>query len=269
MDYKLDGKVALITGASSGIGAATAIHFASLGARLALTGRSLANLQETAQQCKSNGCTTEPFLVVADLSKEEDTARVVEETVAHFKQINILVNNAGILLSNSIENVNMADYDRIMNINLRSVFHITGLATPHLTATKGNIINVSSVTGLRSFRNVNTYCVSKSALDQMTRCAALELAPKGVRVNAVNPGVIKTEIHMRAGVSEEQYAELLKHCAETHALGRHGQPKEVASVIAFLASEAASFITGASIPVDGGCQLMCGDRVGVKKWLKN
>jgi len=257
MEYKLTGKVALITGASSGIGAATAIHFAELGAKLALTGRSLANLQETSQQCKSKGCTEDPLLIVADLSKEEDTVRVVAETTEHFKGIDILVNSAGILFNNSIENANLADYDRLMNINLRSVFHITSLATPYLIAGKGNVVNVSSVTGLRSFPNVNTYCVSKSALDQMTRCTALELAPKGVRVNAVNPGVIKTEVHLRGGMSEERYAEFLKHCADTHALGRYGEPKEVATTIAFLASDAASFITGATIPVDGGRHAMC------------
>jgi len=257
MEYKLDGKVALITGASSGIGAATALHFAQLGAKLALTGRNLANLQETSQQCKTNGCKEEPLLIVADLSAEDDTARVVRETVEHFKQIDILVNSAGILQNNTIENANLADYDRIMNINLRSVFHLTSLVAPHLIATKGNVVNVSSVTGLRSFPNVNTYCVSKSALDQMTRCSALELAAKGVRVNAVNPGVIKTEVHMRGGMSEERYAEFLKHCAETHALGRYGEPKEVATTIAFLASDAASFITGATIPVDGGRHAMC------------
>ena len=257
MEYKLDGKVALITGASSGIGAATAIYFAELGAKLALTGRSLPNLQETSQQCKAKGCTEDPLLIVADLSKEEDTARVIAETTEHFKGIDILVNSAGILFNNSIENANLADYDRLMNINLRSVFHITSLATPYLIAAKGNVVNVSSVTGLRAFPNVNTYCVSKSALDQMTRCSALELASKGVRVNAVNPGVIKTEVHLRGGMSEERYAEFLKHCAETHALGRYGEPKEVATVIAFLASDAASFITGATIPVDGGKHAMC------------
>jgi len=257
MAHRLDGKVALITGASSGIGAAAAIHFAELGAKLSLTGRNLANLQETSASCKKNGCQDDPLLIVADLSKEEDTERVVAETMTKFERIDILVNSAGILLNNTVEEVNLADYDRIMNINLRSVFHLTGLCAPHLVTAKGNVVNVSSVTGLRSFPNVNTYCVSKSALDQMTRCSALDLAAKGVRVNAVNPGVIKTEVHLRGGMSEEKYAEFLKHCAQTHALGRYGEPREVATVIAFLASDAASFITGATIPVDGGRHAMC------------
>ena len=255
--YRLDGKVALITGASSGIGAATAIHFGELGAKLALTGRSHENLVQTSQAAKLAGCQDEPLLIVADLSKEEDTVKVITETVAHFNRLDILVNSAGILLSNSVQNMDLPGYDRLMNINVRSVFHLTSLATPHLITSKGSVVNVSSVTGLRSFPNVNTYCVSKSAVDQMTRCTALELASNGVRVNAVNPGVIKTDVHLRAGMSEERYSEFLKHCADTHALGRYGQPKEVATTIAFLASDAASFITGATIPVDGGRHAMC------------
>jgi len=258
MSHRLDGKVALITGASSGIGAATAIHFAELGAQLALTGRNLTKLQETSATCKQKGCQdNEPLLITADLSTEEDTTRVVTETIARYQRIDVLVNSAGILLNDNIEEAKLADFDRLMNINVRSVFHLTSLCAPHLVNSKGNVVNVSSVTGLRAFPNVNTYCVSKSALDQMTRCTALELAAKGVRVNAVNPGVIKTEVHLRAGMSEEKYATFLQHCAQTHALGRHGEPHEVATVIAFLASEGASFITGATIPVDGGRHAMC------------
>lgn len=257
MTTRLDGKVALITGASSGIGAATAVYFAGIGAKLALTGRNLANLLETAKLCREKGSVEEPLLIAADLQKEDETLKVVEMTMKHFNQLDVLVNSAGILVSGTVENVNLADYDRLMNINVRSVFHLTSLATPHLIASKGNVVNVSSVTGLRAFPNVNIYCMSKSALDQMTRCSALELASKGVRVNAVNPGVIKTDVHLRSGMSEEQYAAYLKRCEETHALGRYGEPEEVASVIAFLASDGASFITGATVPVDGGRHAMC------------
>jgi len=246
-----------VLGASSGIGAATAFHFAEIGAQLALTGRNKEALEKTVKICKEKGYVGEPLVIIADLEKEEDTSNVIDSTINHFHRLDILVNNAGILVNGSIENTSLSDYDRQMNINVRSIFHITSLATPHLIASKGNIVNVSSVTGLRSFPNVNAYCISKSALDQMTRCTALELASKGVRVNAVNPGVIKTDVHLRSGMSEEKYAAYLKHCEETHALGRYGEPKEVAFVIAFLSSEAASFITGATIPVDGGRHAMC------------
>ncbi|XP_018423657.1 PREDICTED: uncharacterized protein LOC108796658 [Nanorana parkeri] len=139
----------------------------------------------------------------------------------------------------------------------RSLFYLSQLAVPHLIKTKGNIVNVSSVTGQRSFPGVLAYCMSKSAVDHMTRCVALELASKQVRVNAVCPGVIVTEVHKRAGMNEEQYQEFLKHTEETHALGRGGRVEEVARTIAFLASDAASFITGVTMPVDGGRHAMC------------
>lgn len=127
------------------------------------------------------------------------------------------------------------------------------LAVPHLIKTKGSVVNVSSIAGLRSFPTVLAYCMSKSALDQFTRCIALELGLKGVRVNAVNPGVISTGIHMKSTMNKE----FLKKCVDTHALGRAGESKEVASVIIFLASDAASNITGATIPVDGGRHAIC------------
>jgi NAD(P)-dependent dehydrogenase (short-subunit alcohol dehydrogenase family) len=112
----------------------------------------------------------------------------------------------------------------MMNVNLRSVFSLMQLATPHLIQTKGNIVNISSVTGLRSFPGVLAYCVSKAAVDQLTRCAALELASKGVRVNAVNPGVVVTDIHKRGGMNEENYEKFLEHSKTTHPLGRVGTP---------------------------------------------
>lgn len=144
-----------------------------------------------------------------------------------------------------------------MNINVRSVFHLTQLAVPYLIATKGNIVNVSSVNGIRSFPGVLAYNISKSALDQFTQCVALELADKQVRVNSVNPGVIVTNIHKRGGMDEEAYAKFLEHSKATHALGRAGNVEEVAEAIAFLASDRSSFITGTLLPVDGGRHSMC------------
>ena len=111
--------------------------------------------------------------------------------------------------------------------------------------------------GIRSFPNVLAYCISKSALDQLTACTAVELAPKGVRVNSVNPGVITTGLQKRGGLSEEQYEAFLERSKETHALGRTGNVDEVASGVTFLASEAASFITGACVPIDGGRHALC------------
>ncbi|KAM3916528.1 3-oxoacyl-[acyl-carrier-protein] reductase FabG-like isoform 2-T3 [Leptodactylus fuscus] len=252
----LRSKVCLVTGASSGIGAGTALLFARLGARLALNGRNEEKLKETARNCEEL-CDQKPLLVPGDLTDEAVVQGMVEQTVAHFGQLDVLVNNGGILAMGTIENTTLQDYDRVMNVNTRSLFHLTQLAVPHLIKTKGNIVNVSSVNGQRSFPGVLAYCMSKSAVDQLTRCAALELASKQVRVNAVCPGVIVTELQRRAGLEEEQYAQFLQRSQLTHALGRPGTVEEVARTIAFLASDAASFITGATIPVDGGRHAMC------------
>ncbi|KAL0271376.1 UNVERIFIED_CONTAM: hypothetical protein PYX00_008482 [Menopon gallinae] len=249
-------KVVLITGASSGIGAATAVHFAKLKAKLSLTGRKEENLRKVGEQCEA--ITGErPLLIVADVNSETDCKRIIDETVSKFKRIDVLVNNAGIMESGTIETTSLEQYDRIFQTNVRSVYHLTMLAVPHLCVTRGNIVNVSSVAGTRSFPGILAYCMSKSALDQFTKCVALELAPKGVRVNSVNPGVIQTEIHRRSGYDEETYRNYLERCKTTHALGRVGEPEEVAECIAFLASDASSFVTGCHLPVDGGRAIMC------------
>ncbi|XP_062929958.1 3-oxoacyl-[acyl-carrier-protein] reductase FabG [Mobula hypostoma] len=252
----LSGKVALITGASSGIGAGTAILFARLGAKLALNGRNMENLNKVCKECEEVGSNT-PLLLPGDLTDEASVNQVMEKTVSFYGQLDVLVNSAGILLLGTIETTSMEQFDHIMNINVRSVYHLTRLAVPHLIKTKGCIVNVSSVNGQRSFPGVVAYCMSKSALDQFTRCMALDLALKNVRVNAVSPGVIVTDIHKRAGLTEGAYAEFLNKCKVTHALGRPGQVDEVAQAIAFLASDAASFITGVTLPVDGGRHAMC------------
>lgn len=250
MDFT--GKVVLITGASSGIGAGAAKYLASLGATLALTGRNIDNLQAVVAEINS---TVEPLLIVADVTLAEDATRIVDETVAKFGRIDVLVNSAGILERGSIETTNVEQYDRVMDINMRSVYQLTILAVPHLIATKGNIINVSSVTGIRSFAGALVYNVSKSAVDQFTRCTALELAPKGVRVNSINPGVIVTDLHKRGGMSDTDYATFLVNTKNSHPLGRAGTVDETAKAIAFLASDMASFITGVQLPVDGGRHL--------------
>ncbi|XP_077350340.1 3-oxoacyl-[acyl-carrier-protein] reductase FabG-like [Lithobates pipiens] len=252
----LQGKVCVVTGASSGIGAGTAIHFAGLGARLTLNGRNQEKLQETAQRCEEiSGL--KPLLVPGDLTDEKVVQKIVEETVGHFGQLDVLVNCGGILAMGTLENSTLEDYDRVMNTNVRSLFYLSHLAVPHLIKTKGNIVNVSSIFSQRTVPGFVAYCTSKSAVDHMTRSVARELGSKQVRVNAVCPGVIVTEVHKRAGMSEEQYQEFLKRTKEMNAVGRPGTVEEVARTIAFLASDAASFITGVALLVDGGQHLMC------------
>lgn len=248
-------KVVIITGASSGIGRAAAKLFAKNKAKVIAVGRNekeLSSLRDEIQDKKGFVKT-----VFADLKEISQIDRVVTDTFENFKKIDVLVNAAGIIANGSIENTELADWDKMMNINLRSVFYIMQKCTPHLIETKGNIVNVSSVTGTRAFPNVLAYCVSKAGIDQLTRCSALELAPQGVRVNAVNPGVVVTNLHKRSGMDEEKYEQFLEHSKTTHPLGRAGKPEEVAELIYFLASEKAGWITGATYEIDGGRAQTC------------
>lgn len=247
------GKVVLITGASSGIGEATAFRLAKQGALLSLNGRNLTNLQTLALEIDVD----KHLIVAGDITKENDAQKIVDKTIKKYGKLDVLINNAGILESGTIETTSLEQYDRVMNTNVRSMYHLTMLAVPHLIKTKGNIVNVSSVNGIRSFPGVLAYNLSKAAVDQFTRCVALELASKSVRCNSVNPGVTITNLHKTGGMSAEAYAKFLEHSKTTHALGRPGNAEEIASTIEFLASDAASFITGASIPVDGGRHAMC------------
>src|SRR6267143_2997830 len=243
-------KVVLVTGATSGIGHAVAVKFAEAAARVVALGRNQAALREVESAVRNAG--GEPLTLTVDVTDSEQSQRAIEETINRFGRLDVLVNAAGHISTGSIENTALAAWDAMMNVNLRAVFQLMQMAAPHLIKTKGNIVNVSSVTGLRSLPGVLAYCVSKAGVDQLTRCAALELAPKGVRVNAVNPGVVITEIHKRGGMNNDQYANFLEHSRGTHPLGRVGKPEEIAELIAFLASERASWITGATYSIDGG-----------------
>jgi NAD(P)-dependent dehydrogenase (short-subunit alcohol dehydrogenase family) len=248
-------KVALITGASSGIGRACAFKFAAEGARVALVARRADKLAEIAQEIAAKGGACKA--IAADVTKETEIERGVRETVEAFGGIDVLINAAGIIGSGSIENTALQDWDYMFNVNARAPFYLMQRAMPHLIERKGSVVNVSSVTGIRAFPNILAYCASKAALDQLTRCAALEVASKGVRVNAVNPGVVVTMLHRASGMSEEAYAEFLERSKTTHPLGRVGQPEEIAELIFFLASPKAGWITGASYSIDGGRHQTC------------
>jgi NAD(P)-dependent dehydrogenase (short-subunit alcohol dehydrogenase family) len=246
---EFDRKVAVVTGATSGIGMATARRFAEQGARVAATGR---NAQMLAKLEHPN-IRTYP----ADLANEKVTDEFAAKVVQDFGGVDVLVNAAGIISMGTIENTTLADYDAMMNINVRSVLHLTQRLLPTILERKGNIVNLSSVTGPRAFPGVLAYCISKAAVDQLTHCAALELAPKGVRVNSVNPGVVRTNLHMNSGMSPDAYEAFVERSKTTHPLGRVGTPEEVADLILFLASSKAGWITGASFPIDGGRAQTC------------
>uniref|UniRef100_A0A0N4ZSJ6 3-oxoacyl-[acyl-carrier-protein] reductase FabG-like n=1 Tax=Parastrongyloides trichosuri TaxID=131310 RepID=A0A0N4ZSJ6_PARTI len=252
-----DFPVAIITGASSGIGRATAIYFALKKYRLSLCGRNESALSECVKQCVANGLNEKNIsITVGDLREEEIAKKLVENTINAFDRIDTLINAAGILVNGRVDSTPITEYDRQFDVNVRSLIILTQFALPHIKKSKGSIVNVSSVAGTRSFPGITYYAMSKAALDQFTKCLALEVAPD-VRVNSVNPGVIVTDIHKRAGMDDAAYEEFLEKCKSTHALERAGKDIEVAKAIYFLASDFSSFSTGELLHVDGGRHIMC------------
>jgi NAD(P)-dependent dehydrogenase (short-subunit alcohol dehydrogenase family) len=245
----------IVTGASSGIGRAAALRFARDGASLVIVGRDLDALREVGKAVEATGAPCRALLT--DLTTSDSPDRIVQLALESFGGITTLVNAAGIIGTGTIENTTDAQWDAMFDVNLRAPFRLMRAAAPHLAQTRGSVVNVSSVNGLRSFAGVLAYCVSKAGVDHLTRCAALEMAPKGVRVNAVNPGVTVTNLHRRSGMDEDKYAAFLERSKETHPLGRPGQADEIAELIVFLASPRAGWITGETLAIDGGRHLTC------------
>jgi len=251
----MEGKVVIITGASSGIGQAAASLFAEKGSTVIAVGRNEKELNALRDGISSKSGSVNIHL--ADVCELSQLDRVVTDTVDNFGHIDVLVNSAGVIKNGSIETTSMDDWDKMMDLNVRSVFALIQKCTPHLESAKGSVVNVSSVAGTRAFPNLLSYCVSKAAVDQLTRCVALELAPKGVRVNAVNPGVVVTNLHKRGGMDDDAYEAFLERSKETHPIGRAGTAEEVADLIYFLASDHAGWITGATYAIDGGRGQTC------------
>ena len=254
-DKEFSGKVSFVTGATSGIGKACAMAFANAGAKVVCVGRKEEALRDVGENIRQLGA--EPLTIRADLSDPAEAQQAVDRAVQVFGGIDVLVNAAGHLSNGTIENTSLQAWDDMMDVNVRAPFQLMQMALPSLIQRRGNVVNVSSVTGLRAFPGVLAYCVSKAALDQLTRCSALELAAKGVRVNAVNPGVVVTEIHKRGGMNDQAYTAFLEHSKTTHPLGRTGRPEEIASLVLYLASDHASWITGATYSIDGGRSQTC------------
>ncbi|MEO6212495.1 MAG: SDR family oxidoreductase [Vicinamibacterales bacterium] len=248
-------KSAVVTGASSGIGRAAALRLARDGYGVLAVARSAPALEEVARVVAAEGGRCMPCVV--DVTAASAPIEIVTAAVAAYGGLSVLVNAAGILGTGTIETTTDEEGDAMMDINVRAPFRLMREAVPALVESRGAVVNVSSVTGLRAFPGVLAYCVSKAALDQLTRCAALELAPRGVRVNAVNPGVVLSNLHRRSGMTEEGYATFLAHSKTTHPLGRAGEPEEIAELILFLASERSGWITGETISIDGGRHLTC------------
>ncbi|XP_021189158.3 3-oxoacyl-[acyl-carrier-protein] reductase FabG [Helicoverpa armigera] len=248
-------KVVLITGASSGIGAACALHFAKCSATLSLVGRNLDNLTKIGTQCEKLSH-LKPLLIVADLTSESDIEKIVTETGSKYNKIDILINNAGInCVSGTIASAEA--YDRVMATNLRGTYLLTTQVTPYLVKSKGNIVNISSILSNKPLPIMTPYCMSKAAIDMLTKCTALQLGPKGVRVNAVNPGPVKTELFRRAGMSDADCDRMFVGIEMNSPLKKIIKGEDVAELVMFLASDKASCINGSCYVID--CGLMLGD----------
>lgn len=257
----LDGKVALVTGSSQGIGQAIAIRLAEAGAKVVINYRSHPEgAEETVEKVNAVGgqchqvegyCDRDRgYSVGADLGLVEDVRRLVAESIDHFGQLDILVNNAGIEKYAPFWEVDENAFDAVLNVNLKGVFFATQAVVKHLMATQrpGKIINISSVHEDLPFPNFAAYCASKGGLKMLTRNLGVELAPYGITVNNVAPGAIATPINSKLLNDSEKLGVLLKNIP----LGRLGQPSDVAGLVEFLASDAASYITGSTFFVDGG-----------------
>ncbi len=235
-------KVVLVTGASSGIGMATAYAFKAAGATVIGTGRSWPTDTSWVNTFRAQ-----------DLTKPDGPYYLVREVLDAFERLDVLVNAAGALEWGTVHNTDDETWARMLDLNLTVPFEMMRAATHALTASAGAIVNVSSINSYRPFGGVVAYNVAKAGLDQLTRTAAVELAPFGVRVNAVNPGVVITELHKRSGMDDAKYSEFLERSKVTHPLGRPGTPSDVAEAILFLAWH--PWLTGVCLPVDGGRHL--------------
>ncbi len=247
MTGQLDGKVALVTGASSGIGRASAIAFASAGAKVVVASRRLAESEETVRLIKETG--GEAIFVKTDVSNAAEVEALVNKTVKTYGRLDCACNNAGIGGKPGLitDDISEEDWDRLVNVNLKGTwlclkYEIRAM----LKQNSGAIVNVASIAGVVGIANIANYSATKGGVIALTRALAMDYAKEGIRINVVSPGFIETD--MLTALSRDALAQL----KAMHPIGRIGKPEEVAETIVWLCSEATSFITGHNMIIDGG-----------------
>lgn len=244
------GKVALVTGGSSGIGRASAIDFATKGAHVVIAARREKEGEETVEMVKNQGVNS--LFVKTDVSKSDEVKSLVQSVISEFGRLDFAFNNAGIEGSAFVPTADYEEevWDRVIDINLKGVWLCMKYQIPEIIKTKGSIVNMSSVAGLQGGSIGIAYYASKHGVVGMTKSSAMEYARLGVRINAVAPAVISTDMADRAFFSvDEEFAEKI---VKSHPLGRVGTSEEVASAVSWLCSDEAGFITGHTLPIDGG-----------------
>ena len=244
---RLEGKVAVVTGAARGIGAACARRFAAEGAQVVIADILEEKGEATAQAIRDHGGSA--AFIACDTGDGAQARALIEQTVSRLGRIDVLVNNAGIFTIANFLDVTEEDFDRVLRVNLRGYFLVGQAAAREMTAAgAGSIINMSSVNGVMAIESIAPYVVSKGGVNQLTSVMALALAPKGVRVNAIGPGTILTELSGSLITDEAARRRVLSRTP----MGRVGQPEEIAGIAVFLASDDSSYVTGQVIYADGG-----------------
>ena len=241
---RLKDKTAIITGGGTGIGLATACAFCQEGAKVILFGRRKEKLEKAVENLGGSA-----IIVQGDMTNNNDLDKLINETLHNFKKIDILVNNAGLFNGSPLHEISDSQWDEIMDINIRSVFQLTRRVLPVMLSQKyGSIIHISSILGLIAVPQVAAYNVSKGALNQFSRSIAVEYGSSGIRSNSICPGLIATD--MTADLMKD--ADLMKEWSKEYPIGRFGKPEDVANACLYLASDESSFVTGITLPVDGG-----------------
>jgi NAD(P)-dependent dehydrogenase (short-subunit alcohol dehydrogenase family) len=248
MNSRLKNKIAIVTGAGSGIGRACALSLIREGAQVALVGRRKERVEEVARE--SGGSV---LAISADVSRSEDIVRVLEQTAAAFSGINVLINNAGILHAGTAEQITEAQWDETFNINVRGLWLLSRAVLPYMRqAGGGSIINVASVLGINGTRNRAAYASSKGAVVLLTKCMAVDHGQENIRVNAICPSFVETDLTAAVMSKAADPDAMRRERIGVHPIGRLGQPEDLAGIAVYLASDESSWATGGVFPVDGG-----------------